>query len=121
MIIKLLITLRKRFEEKGLTLLEVLVVVVIVGIISAIAVPSVLGIIDKAEQDVCDVNAFQLERMYETFLALEDIDHSESAFTQYMHEQGIEPCEWCEFAYVEGEVVCSAEVEEDEDGGVPFL
>ncbi|KAB8137496.1 type II secretion system protein [Gracilibacillus oryzae] len=44
--------LKKMFRnEKGFTLVELLAVIVILGIIVAIAVPAIGGIIDKAETD----------------------------------------------------------------------
>ena len=44
-------------NQKGLTLIELLVVVVVLGIISAIAVPSVGGIIDNSKKDAHVGNA----------------------------------------------------------------
>ncbi|RIV13331.1 prepilin-type N-terminal cleavage/methylation domain-containing protein, partial [Priestia flexa] len=38
-------------NEKGLTLIELLAVIVILGIIAAIAIPSIGGIIQKSRED----------------------------------------------------------------------
>ncbi|MED0662702.1 prepilin-type cleavage/methylation domain-containing protein [Geobacillus thermodenitrificans] len=47
-------------NEHGLTLIELLAVVVILGIISAIAVPSIGGLIDNSKKDAHVANAQQM-------------------------------------------------------------
>lgn len=47
-------------NEKGLTLVELLAVVVILGIISAIAVPSVGKLIENTQRDAAVANAIQV-------------------------------------------------------------
>lgn len=54
-------------NEKGLTLIELLAVIVILGIIAAIAVPSIGGIIDKTKDDAKKAEAimiFEAARLY---------------------------------------------------------
>lgn len=52
----------KRFihNEKGLTLIELLAVIVILGIIAAIAIPSIGGLIDNSKKDAHVANAQQM-------------------------------------------------------------
>lgn len=94
-------------------------------------IPSVIGYVYKAEKEVCKVNCLQLEQMYETYLVLEGIDHSDSVFNSYIHEKGMGICpDHGGITYMNGKVECSLHSIDDSDedgennedeGDVPFL
>lgn len=56
-------------NEKGLTLVELLAVIVILGIVAAIAVPSIGGIIQKSKEDSYKADAIQVLNAAKTYVA----------------------------------------------------
>ena len=51
---------KKKMENKGFTLVELIVVLVILAILAAILVPALLGYIDRAKEKQYVLNALQL-------------------------------------------------------------
>ncbi len=111
------------FNNKGFTLIELIVVITILAILVAVVVPSYIGYRDKARTTVCLSNCVQLERMYKMHLILENADHSEALFNQYMQEYGEDLCPGeGDIGYYDGKVQCSVHSKGDgNDGSVPFL
>ncbi|MCB2296771.1 hypothetical protein [Clostridium tagluense] len=75
----------------------------------------------KAKETVCNINCLQLQRMYEMYLEMESVEHTDTVFEQFVQEQGknIWP-EHIVITYVDGKAQCTVHTKED-DGDVPFL
>ncbi|MDQ0214543.1 type IV pilus assembly protein PilA [Oikeobacillus pervagus] len=58
-------------EQKGLTLIELLAVIVILAIIAAIAIPAIGKLIDNTKKDAIISNAQQMESAAKTYISAE--------------------------------------------------
>ena len=100
-------------EAKGFTLIELIIVIAILGIIAAIAIPQLSGFKNITEERVCTTNRKTVERFYNTFL-LEN-EHRESTFNQFLIENFDQVCPGGGvISYDDEEVKCS--LHDDSDG-----
>lgn len=60
-------------NEKGLTLIELLAVIVILGIIAAIAIPSISGIIQNSKEDAVKADAITILNAAKNYVAGNDM------------------------------------------------
>lgn len=114
-------------KSGGFTLIELIVVIAILGILVAIAVPRLSGFRSKSEESVCASNLKTVERMYSAFLVENAIDHVDSIFHQFLIDNFDEVCPTGGvISFEEGIVKCSvhdggSEEEEQPEEEVPWL
>ncbi|MFQ3542620.1 type II secretion system protein [Halobacillus rhizosphaerae] len=116
-------------NAKGFTLVELLAVIVILGIIAAIAVPSVSGVIAKSKKDATVSNAEQLIEGARLLVTTDNVDVSDgvdiNVYSSGDNQKGLEEEGFIEDGLVDttGEAYDSSShvhVEEGEDGKVVY-
>lgn len=75
---------------KGFTLMEILVVVTIIGILAAIAVPSYIYAVDRGRQEACATNVQILITQVERYRLVEgkDIDQKGKSLVDFLKDEG---------------------------------
>lgn len=111
-------------NNKGFTLVELIVVIGILAILIIIAVPRFNVYIEKVRGQVCDTNCRELDRMYYSYLITEGLNHSDQIFDGYIIQYGKDICpENGNVSYDNGQVRWSVHTNKDEhdEGEVPYL
>ena len=67
-------TLHTRSQDKGFTLVELLIVIVILGILATVTVFAVRGITDQGKKSTCDSDKKTLEVAVEAYYAKYNVD-----------------------------------------------
>ena len=66
-------------KDKGFTLVELLIVIVILGILATVTVFAVRGITDKGQANSCDVEKRSIETAFEAYFADNNSDAADIA------------------------------------------
>lgn len=111
-------------NNKGFTLVELIVVIGILVILMVIAIPSFNSYTEKVREQVCDTNCRELDRIYRAYLITEGLNHINQIFEGYIIQYGKDICpEDGNIRYDNGQVRCSLHTNKDEDDEeeVPYL
>lgn len=73
-------------KNKGFTLTEIIVVLVILAILAAFAIPTMLGYVAESEKKLCDVTRTDMCRLYETSLRADMNILTDAAFEDFVIE-----------------------------------
>lgn len=105
---------QNQFKE-GHVLLEGVILLGILGILLALMVPTYAQCIRRAEENVCQKNCQQLQKLYEVQLLIQDEVHSEMLFNTFVEAQlGVCCPEGGTIQYKEGSVICTKHDRENE-------
>lgn len=102
----------------GVTLVEMLIVITVMGVLSAFTVISYRTIINNVEKDLNDILIMQIEQDYARFLLVDQLEHSDELFFTFMNENYQDYIN--DLSYEEGHIV-HKEIEPKKEEEVPFL
>ncbi len=122
-----------RCGNKGFTIVELVIVIAIIGILAAIAIPPYNNYLEKTRQLVCETNRTQLERWLSIEITLNSNIATPNAQKEFIdnfiqeHETNICPSGGS-IEYYNGKLICTlhSKVEsngddDDDEGSRPYL
>nr|WP_289037958.1 prepilin-type N-terminal cleavage/methylation domain-containing protein [uncultured Allobacillus sp.] len=104
----------KYFNEKGFTLLEVILFFLILLVISMIAWSIYNHIIHKSEAKVCEENRYTLHEQYSQELELQGLEHTETHFLGILQTFKVICPTNGVISFSEGQVICDKHHDEGE-------
>lgn len=108
-------------HKKGLTMVELIVVIGLITILIVIVAPGFNGYTKMVKEQVCETNCRGLERMYISYLELEGLVHQENTFDSFLQKHNEKICtEHGVITYIDGRVKCSIHIE-NVDEEVPYI
>jgi prepilin-type N-terminal cleavage/methylation domain-containing protein len=116
----------KEIKSNGFSLIELVCVICIVGILSAITISCVHSYLETVRCEVCMTKCLQVEKMYDAWLVLRKQEHTNALFFTYVNEHCGKICPaGGDITYRRGKVKCLIhhieQDDTDDDGSVPYL
>ena len=71
-------------DNKGFTLIEIIIVLIILAILAAFAIPTMLGYIASSQAKLCDVSRMDMARLYKTSLIGKESSASKAGFESFV-------------------------------------
>lgn len=100
-------------NDKGFTMVELIVTLVIIALLAGITIPSFTGYIDKANEQTCETYRVKLTEMFNEYCDWEGYPKTADKFPVFLQENGLENIMKCpsgggySYKVSSGEVECS--------------